>query len=43
MYNVHGGVVGDSDGKCDFMMKVTGRFRKCLELQIHLGGTYLNV
>ena len=34
---VHGGVVGDLDGKCDFMMKVTGRFRKCLERQVNEG------
>ena len=35
--DVHGGVVGDSDGKCDFIMKVTGRFRKCLERQVTEG------
>ena len=29
--NVQGGVMGDLDGKTDYKMKVTDRFRKCLE------------
>ena len=35
--DVHGGFVGESEGMCDFDMKVTGKFRKCLERQVTEG------
>ena len=32
--DTHGGVVGENNGFNDFEMKVTGRFRKCLDRQV---------
>ena len=48
----HGGVVGGNGGLEDYRMRVTGRFRKCLDRQVdedvrmqeheNSGGTILN-
>ena len=35
--NVHAGVVGENDGINDYRMKVTGKFKKCLERQVMEG------
>ena len=35
--DVHGGVVGDNEGMSDYNVKVTGKFRKCLERQVTEG------
>ena len=32
--DVHGGAVGENNGMNDYQMKVTGRFRKCLDRQV---------
>ena len=34
---MHDGIIGDAGGKFDYTMKVTGRFRKCLERQVNNG------
>ena len=31
----HDGVVGDSNGMTDFNVKVTGKFKRCLERQVN--------
>jgi hypothetical protein len=35
--DVHEGVVGESDGMLDYTVRVTGKFRKCLERQVTEG------
>ena len=35
--NVHDGEVGENNGMNDYRMKVTGKFRKCLERQVNEG------
>ena len=35
--DVHGRDVGESDGLRDYVMRVTGKFRKCLERQVAEG------
>ena len=35
--NIQGGVVGPDGGMCDYKVRVTGKFQKCLERQVTEG------